>query len=512
MVNYREIIRLKCLEYSNMSVASSCGSSRNTVAEVWTLAQEKGLIWPIPDALNNKDLQQILYPDREVLESRRLPDYEYIYNELAKPGVTLSLLWAEYCAQCNAERTIPYQHSQFNEKYHAYAASKKATLRISHKPGESMEVDWVGDTLRVFDELSGESMKAYVFVACLPCSLYSYAEAFPDMRSNHWIQAHVHAYSFFGGVTRILINDNLKTGVIKNTKIELVLNRSYYEMAEYYGTAIIPARPVKPRDKPSAEGTVNVIETWIMAALRNRKFFSFEEMNRAIREKLLEFNAKPFQKKPGSRLTAFEEEEKQFLMPLPASPYETAIWSKATIQPDYLIVVGDCKYSVPYEYIGKEVEIRSTEKTVEVFYQGHRIASHIRKTYSPDPIYVPEHMPEKHRKFLTYNAEHFEDWARGVGGSTLVITRFFLTMHKVEQQGYKPCASLMRLADRYSTERLEKACERALSYTPSPNLKLITTILKNGQDRVENHLPDTSTNQPRGITRGVSYFKGGDRS
>lgn len=495
-----------------MSVASSCGSSRNTVAEVWRLAQEKDLGWPIPEALTNKDLQEILYPDRRALDSRRLPDYEYIYNELAKPGVTLTLLWAEYCAQCNAERTIPYQHSQFNEKYHAYAASKKATLRISHKPGESMEVDWVGDTLSVFDELSGQPMKAYVFVACLPCSLYSYAEAFPDMRSNHWIQAHVHAYNFFGGVTRILINDNLKTGVIKNTKTELVLNRSYYEMAEYYGTAIIPARPLKPRDKPSAEGSVNVIETWIMAALRNRKFFSFEELNRAIREKLLEFNAKPFQKKRGSRLTAFEEEEKEFLMPLPASPYETAIWSKATIQPDYLIVVGDCKYSVPYEYIGKEVEIRSTEKTVEVFYLGHRIASHSRKNYSPDPIYVPEHMPEKHRKFLTYNAEHFEDWARGVGGSTLVITRHFLTMHKVEQQGYKPCASLMRLADRYSTERLEKACERALSYTPSPNLKLISTILKNGQDRVENHLPDPSTNQSRGITRGASYFKGGDRS
>ena len=370
----------------------------------------------------------------------------------------------------------------------------------------------MGDTLEVFDELSGQPMKAYVFVACLPCSLYSYAEAFPDMKSNHWIQAHVHAYNYFGGVTRILVNDNLKTGVIKNTRTELVLNRSYYEMAEYYGTAILPARPLKPRDKPSAEGTVNVIETWIMAALRNHKFFSFEELNAAIRAKLLEFNAKPFQKKRGSRLTAFEEEEKEYLMPLPASPYETAIWSKATIQPDYLITVGECKYSVPYEYIGKEVEIRSTEKTVEVFYQSHRIASHIRKSYSPDPVYIPEHMPEKHRKFLTYNGEHFEDWARSVGRSTLVVTRHFLAMHKVEQQGYKPCASLMRLADRYSMERVEKACERALSYTPSPSLKIISTILKNGQDKVQSHVPDMSPDQSRGITRGASYFKGGDRS
>jgi hypothetical protein len=173
------------------------------------------------------------------------------------------------------------------------------------------------------------------------------------MKSNHWIEAHIHAYKYFGGVTRILIPDNLKTGVIKNTRTELILNRSYHEMAEFYGTAIIPARPRAPQDKPSAEGTVGVMATWIIAALRNRKFFSFAELNEAIREKLIEFNEKPFQKKEGSRRIVFEQEEKPFLIPLPASPYETAIWSDATIQSDYLITVGNCKYSVPYEYIGK---------------------------------------------------------------------------------------------------------------------------------------------------------------
>ncbi|KPU42712.1 integrase core domain protein [Oxobacter pfennigii] len=484
MVNYREIIRLKSLNHSNVSVARSCGSSRNTVAEVWQLAQDKHIIWPIPDALTNKDIEQLFYPGRSINKSRKLPDFEYIYNELAKPGVTLSLLWAEYCEQCTQEHTIPYQHTQFNEKYHAYAASKKATLRIKRKPGELMEVDWAGDTLTVFDQASGEPIKAYVFVACLPCSLYSYAEAFPDMKSNHWIEAHVHAYCFFEGVTRILVPDNLKTGVIKNTRIELVLNRSYHEMAEYYQTAIIPARPVTPKDKPNAEGTVGVIETWIVAALRNRKFFSFEELNRAICEKLQEFNEKPFQKKKGSRLTAFEEEEKSFLMPLPAFSYETAIWSKATIQPDYLITVGDCKYSVPYEFIGKEVELRTTQKSIEVFFHNNRIASHVRRAYSPDPVYVPEHMPENHRKYLAYNTDSFLEWGGNVGSFTLLVMKNFLYMHKVEQQGYKSCASLMKLADRYSMERLEKACERALSYTPSPSLKNISTILKNGQDKV----------------------------
>lgn len=303
MIDYREIIRLKNLKFSNVAIANSLCCSRNTVSEVLKLAESHSLEWPIPETLTNKDIEQLFYPGRGTNEGRRLPDYEYIYNELAKPGVTLSLLWAEYCAKCEAEHTIPYQHTQFNEKYHAYAASKKATLRIKRKPGETMEVDWIGDTLKVYDSANCCEIPAYIFVAVLPCSLYGYAEAFPDMKSNHWIEAHVHAYSFFGGVTRILVPDNLKTGVIKNTRTELILNRSYHEMAEHYGTAIIPARPVKPKDKPNAEGTVKVLETWILAALRNRKFFTFQELNKAIHKKLEEFNAKPFQKKKGSRLS-----------------------------------------------------------------------------------------------------------------------------------------------------------------------------------------------------------------
>ena len=511
MVNYREIIRLKSLNFSNAAVANSLSCSRNTVSGVIELADKHSLGWPIPVPLTNSDIEQLFYPEKGNNEGRKLPDYEYIYGELAKPGVTLTLLWAEYCAKCEAEHTIPYQHTQFNDKYHAYAASKKATLRIKRKPGEIMEVDWVGDTLRVYDTAAGCDIPAYIFVATLPCSLYSYAEAFPDMKSNHWIAAHIHAYSFFGGVTRILVPDNLKTGVIKNTRTELVLNRSYQEMAEHYGTAIIPARPVTPRDKPNAEGTVGVIETWILAALRNRKFFSFEELNYAIREKLDEFNAKPFQKKKGSRLSAFLEEEKDFLMPLPASPYETAVWSTATIQPDYLITVGDCKYSVPYEFIGKKVDIRTTENSIEVFYHNNRIASHVRRAYSPDPVYIPEHMTESHRRFLKYNTESFLDWSAGVGASTVTVVKNFLYMHKVEQQGYKSCASLMRLADRYSTGRLESACEKALSYTPNPSLKNISTILINGQDKVSTPVINPSNESAKyGITRGASYFKGGE--
>lgn len=202
-------------------------------------------------------------------------------------------------------------------------------------------------------------------------------------------------------------------------------------------------------------------------------------------------------------------------MPLPASLYETAVWSTATIQPDYLITVGNCKYSVPYEFIGKKVDIRAAEKSIEVFYHNNRIASHVRRAYSPDPIYIPEHMPEKHRKYLGYNTEGFQDWGETIGRSTLIVVNHFLSMHKVEQQGYKPCVSLMKLADRYGTERLENACARALSYTPSPSLKNISTILKNGQDKVAvESVSFKKTNEESakyGITRGASYYEGGER-
>ena len=516
MTDYREMLRLNSMGLSFVAIGNSLGCSRNKVSEIVHLAEKQGLEWPISDKLTNADLEALFYPGRGNNEGRQIPDFEYIYNELAKPGVTLTLLWAEYCAKCADEHTIPYQHTQFNEKYHAYAASKKATLRIKRKPGETMEVDWVGDTLKVYDAEACSDVPAYVFVAVLPCSMYGYAEAFPDMKSNHWIEAHVHAYEYFGGVTRILVPDNLKTGVIKNTRNELILNRSYHEMAEYYKTAIIPARPVRPKDKSSVEGTVKVIETWIIAALRNRRFFSFEELNNAIHEKLAEFNAKPFQKKKGSRLTAFLEEEKDYLIPLPSSPYETAVWTTATIQPDYLVKVGECKYSVPYEFIGKKVDVRSTDKSIEVFYNNNRIASHVRRNNSADPIYLPEHMPDNHRKFMNYNTDSFLQWAETIGQATLLVVKHFLYMHKVEQQGYKSCISLMKLADKYSTERLESACVKALSYTPSPSLKNISTILKNGQDKVNIEKPSNSLHNKEsikyGITRGASYYEGGDRS
>lgn len=275
MVNYREILRLKGQHISIRQISKSTKHSRETVSEVLSLAYHIGLIWEDNLKLTNAQIQVLLYPPhRATTTGHKMPDYDYVHKEMAKSGVTMTLLWSEYCEQCYTESTIPYQYTQFCEYYRDFARKNKATMRIKRKPGELLEVDWAGTTLNVTDSLTGELIPAYVFfVATLPCSLYSYAEAFPNMKSTNWIKSHIHAFEFFGGITRIIVPDNLKTGVIRHTRNELILNRTYHEMAEHYNTAIIPARPYTPKDKPNAEGAVGVLTTWIIAALRNRKFF-----------------------------------------------------------------------------------------------------------------------------------------------------------------------------------------------------------------------------------------------
>lgn len=350
MTNYKEILRLKGLGLTHVDIASACGCGRNTVTRTLNRARECGITWGVAEHLSVEELRSQLFPAENTKPSYKMPDYEWVHREMQKSGVTLSLLWVEYCEQCCANGELPYQSTQFNKYYAEYVHKTRATMHLEHKPGETMQVDWAGQPAGIVDTDTGEPLPAYLFVAVLPYSGYAYAEAFLDQKQEAWIAAHVNAYRFFGGVTRILTPDNLKTGIIKNTKAETVINRTYQEMAEHYGTAVVPARPRKPKDKAFVEGAVGVVSTWILAALRNQQFLSIEELNEAIQEKLYTFNHKPFQKKNGSRALLFEEEY-LFLLPLPASPFELAAWKVATVQYNYHVSVEKQNYSVPYEYI-----------------------------------------------------------------------------------------------------------------------------------------------------------------
>jgi hypothetical protein len=281
-------------------------------------------------------------------------------------------------------------------------------------------------------------------------------------------------------------------------------------MAEHYDTAIIPARVEHPKDKAHVERSVGYASTWISAAIRNQKHFSIHELNESILEKLSELNERPFQKREGSRLTAYMNEEKEFMKALPTSPYELAVWSTATIQSDYLITDGKNKYSVPFDLIGHVVNVRITSTTIEAFYNGSRVSSFPReKEILRNPIVKPEHMPDHHKKYLEYNEETFIEWAKSIGPNSTIVVKNFLESGKVPEQGYKSCASLSKLADRYSHQRIEDACTRALAYSLSPNIKIISTILKTGQDKlIKEEIANHSSGKAYGFTRGAGYFEG----
>lgn len=515
MVDYREILRLKSLNHSIRGIASTVHSSRDKVSGVLSKAEEKGICWPLDPSVSNYDLAEMLYPNSDNPNDKRWkePDYPYIHRELAKSGVTLTLLWDEYQQQCHADGTTPYMYTQFCEKYRRWARVTKATMRIQHKPGEAMQVDWAGNTIPIFDPVTGEESAAYLFIAVLACSCYAYVEACPDMKTECWVQCHVHAYAYFGGVTKLLIPDNLKTGVTANTRYETVLNRSYEEMAQYYGTAIVPTRVRHPKDKSLAEGTVKFASTWITAKLRNEKFFSVAEVQRAVKEQLENLNNRSFQKRPGSRRSAYLEEEKEFMLPLPTAPYEAAVWLSATVGTDYLVSDGRNKYSVPYDLIDEKVDIRCTKDTVEIYFKGSRMAAHKRASkILRNPVVCPEHMPATHRAYLNYNADSFRAWATTVGPATEQVVSSFLNAGKAPEQGYKSCARLAKLGERYGKKPLESTCKHILSVTSTPSIRTIATVLKNYSDRKNTSAHESENSENYGITRGAAYFrKGGEQ-
>jgi transposase len=512
MTKDREILRLASLRINHTQIAASVGCTRQTVISVLRKAEQRGIGHENAVKMSDRDLAAaIINESAQARAQYRMPDYKYVHKELAKDGVTLSLLWIEYCEECRKTRDIPYQSTQFNKYYGEYVRKTGATMHIERKPGESMEVDWAGGSYPVWDAAMGESTDVYVFVSALSYSGYAYAEAFWSMKSEDWIQAHVNAYEYYGGVTRILIPDNLRTGVDKNTPLETVINKTYREMAEHYGTAVLPARVDSPNNKPHAEGAVKGIKTWILAALRHERFYALADLNNAIRLKLEEYNRIPFQKIEGSRESKYRE-EKLFLLPLPRCPFELAEWKVATVQKDYHVKYGYQYFSVPHDFIGKKVDIRATRHTIEVFYENMRICSHRRADGFRDKyITEPSHMPDNHRKYGEWNGERFRSRAHKIGPHTLACVEHFLSSAKVEEQSYKTCNALLHLSDRHTAERLEKACGYVLSFTPRPSYKAVDGVLRSGQDLADKEVKKQEEDiLKHGFIRGAKYYGGDD--
>ena len=478
MVKYREILRLHALGVSMRNIAYSAGCAVSTVQTVIIKAKAKGLSWPLPEELTDGDIKAILYPPEDVVRKKRAAiDHEYVAKEVKRRGVTMTLLWNEYCDNALARGEEPYMLTAFTSSHRKWLREQGVSMHIEHGIAESIQVDWVGDTLTVIDPDTGEVNKAYVFVATLRWSAYTYAEAFYSVNIEAWIAAHLHAFSFFGGTTPVLVPDNCKTAVTKHAQDELVLNEEYRRMAEYYNIAVMPARVRKPRDKASVEMMVGVIERQVVAALRNKTFFDIKELNKALLKGVKEINARPFQKRSGSRESLYLGQEKKLLTPLPDEPFTFCLRKRATVNSNYHVAFERCWYSVLFQYVSREVEIVASTSSVSINCNGERIALHPR--ISGKGLYNtnPAHMPLAHRDFVVWDADRYRNWARDVGPATESVVEKFLASKKREQQAYHTCRLLLILGRKEGNSRLEKACEKALRTTSNPSYKTIKALL-----------------------------------
>jgi len=467
MRKVKEVLRLKFEGgQTNRRIARSCRISRPTVSDYLLRFEKAGLQWPAAAALDDATLEQKLFPPVAVAPTagRAVPDWSQVHRELRGKGVTLTLLWHEY----KAAHPEGFQYSWFCDQYRAWTRKLDVVMRQEHRAGEKLFVDYAGQTVEVVDRRTGEIRHAQIFVAVLGASSYTYAEATWTQQLPDWIGSHVRAFEFLGGVSELLVPDNLRSGVCKAHRYEPDLNPTYADLASHYGVAVLPARVRKPRDKAKAEAGVLLVERWILAVLRHRTFFSLAELNREIARLLERLNTRPFKKLPGSRRELFERLERPALRPLPAQPYEFAEWKKVRVNIDYHVDIEGHYYSVPYQLVS--------------FHKGQRVASHPRSHLKGRHTTLPEHMPTSHRSYAEWTPQRLIRWAEKTGPATASMVQTILERRAHPQQGFRSCLGIMRLGKSFGEERLEAACRRALTLGAC-SYKSIESILRQGLDR-----------------------------
>ncbi|MBW6477265.1 MAG: IS21 family transposase [Chromatiales bacterium] len=479
MHKIRDVLRLRHeAKLSHEKIGLALGLSKGVVAKYLSLSQAQGLSWPLPEGMDDAALARQLFPVADKPARLVEPDCPHIHQELKRKGVTLQLLWSEY-ATAHAEQA--YRYSRYCDLYRAWVARQKRSMRQRHLAGEKLFIDYCGPTMGVVDPSTGELRQAQIFVAVLGASSYTYAEATWTQGLADWIASHQRTFRFLGGVPDLLIPDNLRSAVSKPCRYAPQPNDTYQEMARHYGTAILPARPYKPQDKAKAEVGVQVVERWIMARLRHHTFFSLAELNSAIAKLLVELNARPFQKLPGSRQSTFEALDKPALRPLPGEAYDYAEWKQAKAGIDYHIEAARHFYSVPHRLVGQRLDVRLGSALVEVFHHGQRVASHPRQAKGGFTT-LPEHMPTHHQQHQQWTPERFSRWADDIGPCTREVVKRQLHERPHPEHGYRACLGLLNLAKRFTRPRLEQACERALALG-APGYRSIHSILQSGLDR-----------------------------
>ncbi len=503
MRKIKEILRLRWeLGRGVREIARSVLVSHSTVSDLLGRVQAAGLGWPLPDELDEQALEAVLYPGNHAKGRQRPePDWHKIHLELRRKGVTLQLLWLEY----KQDHPDGYQYSQFCELYRRFRRSVDVVMRQPHRAGERVFVDYAGQTVPVVDPKTGEVRYAHIFVGVLPASNYTYSEAQWSEDLENWIYGHIRLFEFLGGVPEIVQPDNTKTGVKNPSYYEPDLNPTYQEMAAHYGAVVIPTRPRRPGDKAKVETAVQLVERWILAALRHQTFFSLDELNQAIRERLAWLNRRPFRKLEGCRQSVFESLEKPVLKPLPARRYEFARWKKARVHIDHHVEVEHNYYSVPYELVGREVDVRVTLGTVEILHRGRRVASHVRATGKGHFVTDPQHRPPAHRAYLEWTPERIIRWGESVGPHTAELVRAIFASRPHPEQGYRATLGIMRLAKYYPHERMEAAAARALAFRVY-SFRSLKSILERGLDRLPVQTPLDTRPVTHANVRGAAYY------
>ncbi len=503
MRKIREALRLRADGLSDRQMALSLSLGRATVSDYLRRADVAGLSWPLPADLSDGDIEGLLFPRTagDVCGSYPQPDWAYMHGELRRKGVTLSLLWEEY----RAVHPTGYGYSRFCELYTRWEGKLSPVMRQRHPAGERLFVDYAGATMDVVCPQTGEVRTAQLFVATLGASSYTYVEASWTQSLPDWISSHVRAFGFFGEVPAQVVSDNLKAGVTKACFYEPSINRTYADMAVHYDTAIVPARPRKPKDKAKVEGAVLLVERWILARLRNQRFFSLDELNAEIRPLMDQLNGKVTRHLGASRRDLFKTLDRPALKPLPVEPYVYAEWKECRVGLDYHIDVERHYYSVPHQLLKQKLWARITARTIEVYFKGQRVAAHQRTSGNRQHSTHRDHMPANHRFRTDWTPERIRRQAARIGPNTEAYVEVIMRERRHPEPGYRSCMGILRLAKTFGRDRLETACTRAIEIN-ARSYSSLHSILKNGLDRQ----PRTRAPDEPAIThpniRGAEYF------
>jgi len=482
MRKIKEVLRLKYdCSLSAREIARSCQVSRSTIADYLMRARAAGISWPEATTLTDTQIDERLFPQPVPSSIKRPePDYEYIYNELRKYrkfNLTLIQVWLEY----KEEYPGGYQYSQFCDRYRRWKGKLDYYMRQEHRYGEKVFIDY-SDGLSIVDMATGEIIPTQLFLAVWGASNYTYAEATLSQTLPEWIGSHRRALEYFRCAPRVLVPDNLKSGVSKACKYEPELNPTYADMAEHYGCAVVPARPRKPRDKAKVEAGVLLAQRWILAVLRKRTFYSLAELNAAIRECLELLNTRPMRRLKKSRREVFESLDRPSALALPVRPYEYAEWLKARVGFNYHIEVDNHSYSIPFQFLHEKLDVRLTATTIEAFRKGERVAAHARSYVKGGYTTLKEHMPPEHRAYAEWNPSRFIKWAGKTGTATTRLVEKVLAGRTYPEQAYKTCMGIIHLSRHYESERVEAAAERALKYNAC-SFRSMKAILAAGLDK-----------------------------